>query len=480
MSVFEMNSSSFPELEGVHQTEVCIIGGGMAGLNLAFLLKQAKREVIVLEAEAIGHAQSVRTTAKITCLPGFFYHDLIERVGLSEAHKAARILRRALAEYADLIFHHQINCDFERLPFVLLSSDAKRIEKEAKALKELHFMCEVDLQKETPLGKGAAVILDNQAQFDAGAWMSEISKGLEIYEHSRAVHVENDEVFTAKGKVQAKHIVFCDHYPFVNFPGAYFMKMHQERSHVLTLKNVPRVNMMVYRADEIVESLRFDGQTALYSGFSHPTGKGSEDVLKRMKEKAKSRFETAEIIAVNSAQDCMTPDSMPYIGQFSSSTPHWHIATGFNKWGMIYSMAAALILRDKICGIPNPDASVFDSLRSVLSAPVNEMKHMASSFAGLFREFMTLPELKAEEIPLGEGGIVELDGISLGVYKETDGTLFVVSSRCPHLKCQLMWNSAEKTWDCPCHGSRFDRYGHRIEGPAESLEILQRIERKTD
>ncbi|MBE6107909.1 MAG: FAD-dependent oxidoreductase [Erysipelotrichaceae bacterium] len=479
MSVFEMEKQNRPRLEGIKKAEVCIIGAGMAGLNLAFLLHKSGKKVIVVEAETIGHAQSVRSTAKITCLPGFFYHDLIERVGQEEAMKVARMMRKALAKYADVIYHHQIDCDFERLPFVLVSQEMEKIEKEAKAMTDLGFQVKIEKQGKTALKSGSLLILDNQAQFHPGRWMNEISKGIEIFEHSRVTRVESHEVFTEHGKVQADHIVFCDHYPFINFPGFYFTKMHQERSYVIALRNVPRERSMIYCPDDPIESLRFSGKTALYSGFSHPTGKGSDEVIKDMKKRVKERFPEAEVIQQWSAQDCMTLDNLPYIGRFSSMRPFWYVAAGFNKWGMIYSMVSAMILHDQILGIQNLDAEPFDSLRSIVNTPIEEMKQMWTAVKGYVQEFLTLPELKIEDLAEGEGGIVEVDGLSLGVYKDMDGTSYMVSTRCPHLKCQLTWNKAEKTWDCPCHGSRFDRFGNRIEGPAEKNSIfINKVQQK--
>ncbi len=472
MSVFECELQHRPQLQGTKEADVCILGAGMAGLNLAFLLSNSGKKVIVLEKNTIGSGQSCKTTAKMTCLPGFFYAELIERTGMRKAEQVARMMRKGLQTYADLIYHHQIDCDFERLPFMLMSKDEEKIEKEAKALNDLGFLCSVEKKKDTLLGCHHVLKLENQAQFNAGHWMSAISKGLEIYEHSTVLRVEQKEVFADKGKVKADAIVFCDHFPFVNAPGFYFMKMHQTRSHVLALRNVPRVNEMLYLADGPIETLRFVGQTALYGGFSHPTGQGDEAVLDKMKKKALERFPDAQIVDQWSAQDCITLDHLPYAGKFSSQRPSWYVSTGFNKWGMVYSMVSALILHDQICGVEHPDAEPFDSLRSMMNTPIEELKQLFTALKGYYDEFLTLPSLKIEDIEPGNGGVVEVDNMSLGVYKDTDGSIYTVCTRCPHLKCQLTWNGAEKTWDCPCHGSRFDCYGNRLDGPTETESIL--------
>ena len=163
----------------------------------------------------------------------------------------------------------------------------------------------------------------------------------------------------------------------------------------------------------------------------------------------------------------MTPDEVPFIGPFAPSRPDWYVATGFCKWGMTTSMATAMLLRDQICGIENPWAPVFDPGRF----EAGEISEMASqggqAVKGLVRRLFQLPDGAAAEIHPGQGGIVLLDGEKVGVYKDEEGVLYPVDIRCPHLGCQLEWNPDEGSWDCPCHGSRFDRFGHLISGPAQ-------------
>ena len=163
----------------------------------------------------------------------------------------------------------------------------------------------------------------------------------------------------------------------------------------------------------------------------------------------------------------MSADGIPYIGRFSQERPGWYVATGFNKWGMSSSMVSAMLIRDMILGKENSDGEVFDPGRfdvETLSAVVAEG---AQAVKGLTKRFFQIPSEAASEIAPGQGGIVFLKGEKLGAYRDKEGKLHAVDIRCPHLGCQLEWNSDELSWDCPCHGSRFDAYGKLISGPAQ-------------
>ena len=163
----------------------------------------------------------------------------------------------------------------------------------------------------------------------------------------------------------------------------------------------------------------------------------------------------------------MPPDSVPYIGRYAAGRPNWYVATGFQKWGMTSSMVAALVLRDMISGAENAYAQVFDPGRLETEAIPGIAAEGGQAVKGLTRRIFQVPETQAEQIHPGHGGIVLLDGEKVGVYRDEDGTLYPVHIRCPHLGCQLEWDPDERSWDCPCHGSRFDRFGNLISGPAQ-------------
>ena len=274
---------------------------------------------------------------------------------------------------------------------------------------------------------------------------------------------------TADAAVTAEHIVFACHYPFVNFPGLYFTRMHQERSYVIALENALLPDGMLI--DEAADgcSFRHYGSYLLLGGGNHRTGENSAGGrYDDLRQKASEWFPQAHEIAHWSAQDVITADGVPYIGRFAASRPEWYVATGFQKWGMTTAMAAAVILRDAVLGKTNPYADVFAPSRfSAGDIPAVAREGM-QAVKGLTRENLSLPRETLDALPVGHGGIVEFGGKKVGVYKEDGASIHIVDTRCPHLGCQLAWNPDEKTWDCPCHGSRFDYTGRLLDAPAQS------------
>ena len=245
------------------------------------------------------------------------------------------------------------------------------------------------------------------------------------------------------------------------------MRMYQERSYVLALENAPCFSQMYLGHEQGLWSFRQAGDYLLIGGSSHRTGQnragGQYDELRK---KAAQWWPNSREGACWSAQDCITLDGIPYIGTFSSSHPHWYVATGFGKWGMTTSMVAAQIITDAVLGKENENAPVFSPQRfNTASAPSLFMQGV-EAVKSLSKQAFTPPRTLVEKLPLGHGGIVEWEGKKAGVYKDATGQVFVVSSQCPHLGCQLEWNPEEKTWDCPCHGSRFDYYGNLLDSPA--------------
>ena len=276
---------------------------------------------------------------------------------------------------------------------------------------------------------------------------------------------------TEHGTVTAEKIVFACHYPFVNFPGLYFARMHQERSYVLALENAPMTDGMWVFADGASNpySFRTWNHLLLLGGGGHRCGEnstgGKYDELRR---KAREWFPQSRETAHWSAQDCMTADSVPYIGQYAASRPDWFVATGFQKWGMTTSMVSAMLLRDLICGKKNPNAEVFAPGRFDTETISGVLEGSGHAVKGLTKRLFQIPVEAAGKLAPGHGGIVFLDGEKLGVYKDEDGTIYPVELRCPHLGCQLEWNPDEKSWGYPCHGTRFDRFGALISGPAQT------------
>ena len=455
-------------LPGNLEVEAVIIGAGMAGILTAFALQEAGCQVVVLDAGQIGSGQTRNTTAKITSQHGMIYQKLTQTLGMDAARQYAQANQSAVRAYEAIIKAKHIDCDFAVRSAYVYGNDARLLQEEAQAAAGLGLPASFVTDQKIPAPAVGAVKFEHQAQFHPLKFLKPISDGLTIYEHTPVQNVEGDLLTTPYGTVKAKHIVFACHFPFINIPGMYFARLHQERSYVLALDNAPQVEGMYICAEEGGWSFRNYGELLLMGGENHRAGEnGQGGRYERLRQKAREWFPESREVAHWSAQDCITPDGVPYIGRYAASRPNWYVATGFQKWGMTTSMVSAMILRDMICGKENPYAQVFDPGRFEAAALPGMAADGGQALKGLVKRFFQIPAEAASEIPPGHGGIVFLNGEKVGVYKEDNGTLHAVDIRCPHLGCQLEWNPDEKSWDCPCHGSRFDRYGRLISGPAQ-------------
>ena len=456
-------------------TEVAVIGAGMAGILIAYQLQKAGKQVILLEANRIASGQTRNTTAKITSQHGLKYAALLSSHGEDQAQQYAMANEEAITAYRQIITEEKIPCDFQETAAFVYGQDKRKLMAEAEAAASLGISASFQSHAETPFGIFPALRFDGQAQFHPLKFIRHLAEQLEIYEKTPVETIDDHTLHTPKGKVTAEHIVFATHYPFVNFPGLYFARMHQERSYVLALENAPLTEGMFIGDGENNYSFRIYDKYLLFGGEGHRTGVNREGgKYAALRQKAKELFPDAQETAHWSAQDCMPVDGIPYIGRYAAGKPDWYVATGFQKWGMTTSMVAALLLRDLICGKENPYVKVFDPQRFSMEAAEGIACEMKEATKTLARRFFKLPETTEQELPVGHGGIVEVDGDKIGVYKDEDGATYMVNIRCPHLGCQLDWNPDEKSWDCPCHGSRFDFRGHLINNPAQEDIFLNK------
>lgn len=454
---------------GERKTDVVVIGAGMAGVLTAYLLSQREAEVILLEGNRIGSGQTGNTTAKITVQHGLIYDKLINQFGEERAKQYAQANQRALSEYARLIEAKGIDCHFERKPaYVYTTGDTEPLIAEMTAAERLGISAAFVKETELPFPVEGAVRFENQAQFHPLEFLEAISESLTIYEKTMVQGIEGDKVITEGGVIEADAVVMTTHFPFINTPGYYFMRMHQERSCVLALKGVKPLSGMYIGADDESFSFRSYEDMLLLGGEGYRTGENSAGGrYEKLKKAAKEWYPESTEEAWWSAQDCMTLDGVPYIGRFSDSTPNLYVATGFQKWGMSSSMASAQILTDLILTGKSDVSDVFSPQRFNLSASAKNMvADGIQSVKGLGKGFFAGAEKQIEELSKGRGGIVEYEGERVGVYKNEEGETFIVSNHCPHLGCQLEWNPDELSWDCPCHGSRFDYRGNLLDNPA--------------
>lgn len=365
---------------------------------------------------------------------------MISKYGSKKATLYARAHEQAIDEYGKMIRLYGINCHFEQLPAYLYSTYKTEILKnEAQAATSLglpaHFLNKLDL----PIDNVGAVCFERQAQFHPLEFIKEVAKDLEIYEKTKVLKVKGNRVYTEKAEVLADYIVFATHYPFINVPGFYFARQHQERSYIVAFEDAQKLNGMYYSIDEDGLSLRNYENILLAGGGSHRTGEhNGKSRYDNIRSSVKECFPDAKEITRWSAQDAMPHDGLPFIGSYSMQKPYWYVATGFQKWGMTSAMLAAMIIRDEICDIESPYAKLFSPQRL----------HPFASAGGFITD-------------IGKS----VEGLCKGTFRRkiSDGKRL----KCPHMGCELNWNEDEQSWDCPCHGSRFDKDGNLIDNPAQ-------------
>ena len=471
-SIWHQTSAAAPRppLEEDLSAEAAVIGGGMAGILTAALLEEAGVRTVVLEADRVGSGQTGNTTAKVTSQHGDCYRRLEERLGAEAAVQYAGAGQEAVEAFRQLIRRRRLDCAWEELPAYLYAlSPRSSLEEEAAAQQRAGLPVRLTRKTGLPFPVKEALRCDGQGQLHPLRLLHALSRELTVYEGARVLAAEGDRLHTAGGSVRAERIIFACHFPFVNMPGYYFLRMHQERSYVLALSGAPALPGMYYSVDPGGLSLRTAQGLLLAGGGGHRTGENrSGGAYASLARSAGLLFPGVREAARWSAQDCMTLDGVPYIGPFSSSAPGWYVATGFGKWGMTGSMASALLLRDLILGRRSPWAELFSPQRFTPAASAASLLDNGLHAArDLGRLPLTAARGPAQALPPGHGGIVEAAGRKMGIYKTAEGTLYAVDPRCPHMGCQLEWNPDEESWDCPCHGSRFDCRGRLLSGPAQ-------------
>lgn len=413
----------FESLEGEVKTDVLIIGGGITGLLCAFFLEEKGVDYLLAEGRSICSGVTKNTTAKITAQHGLIYADLLKKAGPEMARMYLDANRKALEKYFDLC--QGMDCDFEeRTNYVYSLSDRKKLEQEAEALEKIGFEPLFQEEVDIPLQAVGAVGFAHQAQFNPLKFLAKIAEGLNIYEHTFVTKLSKSTALTEKASIDFQRVIFATHFPIDNKHGLYFLKMYQHRSYVIALEHAASVQEMYVDEDKKGLSFRKYGELLLLGGGSHRTGKKGGD-WRELREFAGRHYPQAKERYFWATQDCMPLDNVPYIGIYSKSMPQCFVATGYHKWGMTSAMAAAMLLTDRILGKKNPCEEVFCPSRSML---------------------------RSQLLVNGGEAIVNL--------------LTPTTKRCPHLGCALKWNAAEHSWDCPCHGSRFDKDGGLIDNPA--------------
>ena len=480
-------NGKFNELDKDMSCDVCVIGAGMFGLTTAYYLSKKGLSVVVLDKSEIGVKASGHTTAKITSQHGLIYDYLIHDFGIDIAKKYLNANEEAIKNIKQIIDEENIECDFEiqsNFIYAAKSEELEKMQREIKALNSLNFEAQFIEHIPVPFTNTGGIMFPNQANFHPRKYMLGLcdrilkNKG-QIFTNTTVYDVKSEgDLYATLSKnytVKSKYVVLASHYPIINFPGFYFTKMYQDTSYVIGIDTKAEAFDGMYISSNIpTYSYRWtkyeDKKLLLIGGAGHKTGEENiteSSTYEVLEQKAKKLYPDSKVLYRWNTRDCITLDKVPYIGEFSSMMPNIYVGTGFNKWGMTSSNVAANIVTDKILGIENKYEEAFTSTRLKPIKNRWEMKDMLKQVAtSLVVEKLKIPAETLNDIENDNGKIIEINGHAIGIYKDSSGKIFAVKPTCSHLGCSLSWNKVDKTWDCPCHGSRFNYTGKNLYDPA--------------
>lgn len=472
--------TNFPTLGNGLTVDIAIIGGGIAGLTAATLLKAQGKTVAVLEAEHIVQGVTGFTTAKVTSLHTLIYDRLIRHFGTEKARAYADANQAAIEQIASLVREKQIDCDFARTEaytYTEADDEVEQIRAEVEAALKLGLPAAFTDETPLPFPVKAAVRFDYQAQFHSRKYLLALAgdipgDGSYIFENTRVTELADGEpclITTERGTITARDVIIASHFPF-NDKTLYAFRLHSHRSYVLAVRAEGTVPRGMFISTKPSHTVRVhpteNGDLLLIGGEGHKSGEGGDTVARyqRLEQWARERFNVQSVEYHWSTQDNQTLDGVPYVGRATPLSQHVYVATGFGGWGMTNSTVAGMLLCDLILGRENPWAEVYDPNRTNLTSVPEAVKQtvdIAEHFIG-----DRLTKETPESIVPGEGKIVNTQGGKVAMYKAEDGTICSLSPVCTHMGCFVQWNAAEKSWDCPCHGSRFAVNGQVLHGPA--------------
>lgn len=522
----EKNKEKYNKLEKNIETDICIIGGGITGISTAYYLTKENLKVTVLDMGKIGFQTTGNSTAKITSQHGLFYKYLKDSKGEDFARLYYDANEDAIKNIKKIVEKEKIQCDLECQSAYVLAANREEVQKvkdEVEVVRgfggHAEYLEREDIDKNLLiLNPLAAIRFKNQAQFNSYKYTIELAKicknlGANIYENTKVVDVRDEKDYyyleTEDGyKIKAKYLVITTKYPIINIPGFYFMKMYQSTSYGISIpvkeklfdgmyitSTNPKVSLRMAKVDNNIIKDVVDGNIENYAkqdkenrkrvkekqnskidneyvlivvGADHKTGEKTDlsNSYKKLENITKQIYPQGKVENYWNTEDCITLDKIPYIGKYSTMWENAYVATGFNKWGITTSNIAANIITDMIIGRKNRYEDIFISTRVEPVKNRQEVGNMLKeTVSSLVLKKFELPESEQASLKNEEGKIIEIEGEKVGAYKDKEGRIYTIVPKCAHLGCELSWNNLDKTWDCPCHGSRYDYTGKMLYGP---------------
>ena len=474
----------YPEADAPADADVIVIGAGITGITTALRLQEAGARTILLEAGRIACGVSGQTTAKVTTQHGLVYADLADAHGAEAARRYAVANERALDWIAARVEGRGIDCGWRRrdaYAYVSEPEARERLEAEAHAACAAGLRATVIDDPPLPYAVAGALRFDDQAELDPRRYLLAladqlVAAGGAIHEHSRAVEVSEDDRLTVKtpgARLTAGHVVVATHVPFPDRSLA-FARITPMRSYLIACRiaGAPPAGMHI-SADGPTRSLRGvpveDGELLLVGGEGHRTGDhdaATPERFDRLEAFARAHWDVQAVTHRWSSQDAMPLDGLPLVGRATPRSERLLLATGFAKWGMTNGTAAAELLADLVQGRANASAQLFNPFRVSPRALPAAVREGAGNAWRLVADRRRGGDRGVDDLAPGDGAIVEDGGERVAAHRREDGSLVAVSPRCTHLGCEVRWNAAESSWDCPCHGSRFSPEGEVLHGPA--------------
>ncbi|WP_436912275.1 FAD-dependent oxidoreductase [Halosimplex marinum] len=501
--------TDYGPLDGDVRVDAAVVGGGIAGIATAFELVERGRTVAVVERDRILDWTTGRTTAKVTALHGLVYDHLIDHFGERRARQYAEANQAAIERIADTVDRLDIGCEFGRAPaytYVESSADRRDVRREVDAARRLGLPASFVESTELPYEVAGAVRFDDQAYFHPRKYLLALaervadqgtgerdggsgaggesgsagdkssSAGGGIYEETVVTEVDDGDpcrLGTDRGEVVADDVVLSTHFP-VSDHALYFSRLSPKRSYVLAARlSGDTPDGMYYDPGEPYFSVRPHAGSeslVLIGGQNHRTGHADSttDRYRTLERRARERFDVEAIEYRWATQDYVSVDSVPFVGRAAPQLDGVYVATGFGGWGMTNGVAAGVVLADLISGRSNTWSDVYDPTRFEFGASKSDLvSHNRHAMEHLLSDRVRgRPDLDLSGLAPGEATVADERDDPVAVYRDEDGAVHAVSAVCPHMGCLVSWNDGERSWDCPCHGSRFDVDGSVLDTPA--------------
>lgn len=485
----------FPPLQSSLTVDVAIVGAGITGLTTGLLLQQAGYSVAIVDAHPIGYGVTGFNSGHLTSvLLDTHYSNLISNFGSDAITQISAALQESILRIEQLILDHRIDCEFKRISGYLYAERAEQV---------ADFQREIDLMNQggvhfsrtshvpLPFSIEEAIRVPDQARihplkYVQGLSCAFVAQGGKIFENSRIQEVSSGGSVSTHclkseaGELFANDVVIATHTP-IGFRPSLQTRLEALRSYIIGIRTTdPIEDALFWDRDEpyhyIREAMDEKGRLLIIGGEDHRTGekRDTESCFQQLEEYARRRFHVQSIDYHWSAQLYNPADGLPYIGKIAGT----YVATGYSGEGLTFGTLAAQIITDQIQGISNTCGDILNPMRAKPIASASQfLADNINTISHFVKDRLNKPEVESDQdIAPGEGRLCEVNGQKVAVYHSPDGVKHFLSPVCTHLRCIVSWNDAEKSWDCPCHGGRYDATGKVLNGPpVEDLPHLEEL-----